>query len=137
MRVIVQGLAGLLIAMPVAAQDIALGRIEYMANCAQCHGVAGKGDGVIASYMTPAPSDLTALARRTGGTFLADQVYATIEAGRRSGPHGTRDMPAWGDRYSVDAAQAYGFTYTPEEQVAFIHRRITALVAYVATLQEP
>jgi hypothetical protein len=35
----------------------------------------------------------------------------------------------------VEAAEAYGFTYTPEEQTAFIHERIRALVHYIATLQ--
>jgi mono/diheme cytochrome c family protein len=119
------------------SQDIALGRAEYMANCAQCHGIGGKGDGVIAGYLTTPPSDLTTLARRHGGALPEALVYGTIEAGRRTGPHGNREMPAWGDRYSVEAAQAYGFTYTPEEQAAFIHRRIGALVDFLATLQEP
>jgi mono/diheme cytochrome c family protein len=120
-----------------SAQDVAFGRAEYMANCAQCHGIDGKGDGVIAGYLTTAPSDLTALARRNGGALPEEQLYATIQGGRRTGPHGTREMPAWGDRYSVEAAQAMGFTYTPEEQAAFIHGRITALIDYIATLQEP
>jgi mono/diheme cytochrome c family protein len=119
------------------AQDAALGRVEYMANCAQCHGIDGRGDGVIAGYLTTPPSDLTTLASRSGGALPKAALYATIEGGRRTGPHGTREMPAWGDRYSVEAAQAYGFTYTPAEQAAFIHRRIEALLAYLATIQEP
>jgi mono/diheme cytochrome c family protein len=119
------------------AADLALGRAEFMANCAQCHGIDGRGDGIIAGYLTTAPTDLTRLARANGGVLPRDALYATIEGGPEPGPHGTREMPAWGDRYSVEAAEAMGFTYTPAEQTAFIHRRITALLDYIATLQEP
>jgi mono/diheme cytochrome c family protein len=129
----------LMVALPgaVLAQDVALGRVEYMANCAQCHGVGGKGDGVLAGYLTTPPPDLTGLAAGNGGSLPRQAVYETIAGGRRTGPHGTREMPAWGDRYSVEAAQAYGFTYTPEEQTAFIHSRIEALIDYLETLQQP
>jgi mono/diheme cytochrome c family protein len=129
----------LLLGAPIvgSAQDLALGRVEYMANCAQCHGIGGRGDGVIAGYLTMPPADLTALARGSGGMLREDEIYATIEGSRRPGPHGTREMPAWGERYSVEAAEAYGFTYTPAEQTDFIHRRISALVDYVVSLQEP
>jgi mono/diheme cytochrome c family protein len=132
------GLAAALALAPLAAPaaDVALGRAEFMANCAQCHGVGGRGDGVIAGYLTVAPSDLTGLARANGGLLPREAIYATIAGGPEPGPHGTREMPAWGDRYSVEAAQALGFTYTPGEQAAFIHRRIVALVDYLATLQE-
>jgi mono/diheme cytochrome c family protein len=127
------------LAAPLAAPaaDVALGRAEFMANCAQCHGIGGKGDGIIAGYLTAVPSDLTVLARANGGALPREALYATIAGGSEPGPHGTREMPAWGDRYSVEAAQAMGFTYTPAEQAAFIHRRITALVDYLATVQEP
>jgi len=134
---IVAGLAVAGLPVAVAAQDLGLGRAEYMANCAQCHGIDGRGDGVIAGYMTTPPSDLTMLTRQHDGTLPRSALYATIEGGRRTGPHGTREMPSWGDRYSVEAAQAFGFTYTPREQAAFIHRRIIALIDYIATLQAP
>ena len=132
-------LATALAVAPLAASaaDSALGRSEFMANCAQCHGVDGKGDGIIAGYLTTAPSDLTGLARANAGALPRDALYATIAGGTEPGMHGTREMPAWGDRYSVEAAQAMGFTYTPAEQAAFIHRRIIALLDYLATIQEP
>jgi mono/diheme cytochrome c family protein len=126
-----------LVGLPAAAaaQDVALGRVEFMANCAQCHGTEGRGDGIIANYLNVVPSDLTTLARDNGGRLPQDRLYRTIAGGTETGPHGTREMPAWGDRYSVGAAQAYGFTYTPDEQAEFIHRHILALIAYIDSIQ--
>jgi mono/diheme cytochrome c family protein len=129
-------IAAALIVPPAAlAEEASPGRIEYMLSCAQCHGTGARGDGVIAGYLTTPPPDLTTLARRNGGVFPADDIYAIIEGGKRTGPHGSREMPAWGIRYAVEAAEAYGFTYTPEEQAAYIHERIRALVGYIASLQ--
>ena len=140
MHILVSGLISLALigaADEAAAQDAGTGRREFMANCAQCHGVRGGGDGVIAGYLNTPPSDLTRIQRDNGGVFPFEQVYMMIEGTGRigGGPHGSPAMPAWGDRYSVEAAQAYGFTYTPAEQTAYIHRRLLALVDYVASLQ--
>jgi mono/diheme cytochrome c family protein len=132
-------LAGALVAVPAlaSAQGADLGRIEYMSNCAQCHGIEAKGDGIIAEYLTVAPPDLTTIQRDNDGVFPFRWLYEVIEGGRVSGPHGTREMPAWGDRYAADAPQALGLPYSPLERDAYIHGRILALIDYIATLQEP
>src|SRR5581483_10526801 len=50
---------------PVAARPaatvatIAKGRQVYEANCVQCHGPSGKGDGYGAPFLVPPPRDLT------------------------------------------------------------------------------
>lgn len=70
----------------------------YLANCAACHGPAGKGDGPLASDLDPRPSDLTQIARRNDGVFDYRAVMAMIDG--YNAPH--RDMP----RYSNMLAQA-------------------------------
>lgn len=120
---------------PLAAQEADVGRIEFMANCAQCHGLEGRGDGVIASYLTVPPSDLTGLAAANDGVFPFEEVYAAIAGGKRSPAHGTREMPAWGDRYAVEAMQYFGLPYSPEERDAFIHGQILALIRHLETIQ--
>lgn len=119
-----------------SAQEPDIGRIEFMANCAQCHGMEGRGDGVIAGYLTVPASDLTGLAAANGGTFPFEDVYESIAGGKRSEAHGTREMPAWGDRYAVEAMQYFGLPYSPEERDAFIHGQITALITYIEGIQE-
>lgn len=41
-------------------RDVATGRILYAANgCGVCHGPQGRGDGALASTLTPRPRDFT------------------------------------------------------------------------------
>jgi mono/diheme cytochrome c family protein len=121
---------------PATAQDGAdLGRREYMAGCAVCHGLEGRGDGVMAPYLTlPAP-DLTAIARDNGGIFPAGLIAEIIEGGGSIAVHGTSEMPAWGDRYSAEAYHMLGWPHEPEERAAFVRARILALVEYLASIQ--
>jgi mono/diheme cytochrome c family protein len=69
------------------------GKVSYTAHCAACHGVSGLGDGMVAQYLTVAPTDLTRLA--TEGDFPFEDVYDAID-GRVVPGHGTREMPVWG-----------------------------------------
>jgi mono/diheme cytochrome c family protein len=112
-----------------------IGRIEFMAGCAQCHGISGRGDGVIADYLTVELPDLTTIERENEGVFPAGVLYEIIEGGMGTGAHGTREMPAWGDRYSVDAYAVLGWPHEPEERAAFVRSRILALVEYIASIQ--
>jgi mono/diheme cytochrome c family protein len=121
-------------ASAAAAQEPDLGRIEFMANCAQCHGTGGKGDGVIAGYLTVPPPDLTVIQRDNDGVFPEGVLYEIIEGGGSTDVHGSREMPAWGDRFSADAYLQLG-PLAPEERDAFIRERIEALVGYIARLQ--
>jgi mono/diheme cytochrome c family protein len=119
------------------AQRAELGRIEFMTNCAQCHGIEGKGDGVMAAYLTTPPADLTAIQEANDGVFPFEWLYETIEGTRIGGAHGTREMPAWGERYAADAPWVLGLPYSPQERDAFIHTRILALIDYIARIQAP
>ena len=139
MRAAALGVALTMAAGGAAAQDggadPGLGRSEYLALCAQCHGLQGEGDGIIAQYLTTQPPDLTAIQARNGGVFPFQDIYDVIIGGAETGPHGTREMPAWGNRYAAEAPWVLGWQHTAEERDAFIRSRVLALVAYLATIQ--
>ena len=51
-----------LVSGPAFAQskgDAKAGKLKYDANCAGCHGAAGKGDGPAAAALNPKPGDMT------------------------------------------------------------------------------
>lgn len=78
-----------------------VGRIIYARYCATCHGVAGKGDGVLAGQLVKRPIDLTQLAKKNKGEFPFDKVAASIDGRNTPRAHGTSDMPAWGQVFSL------------------------------------
>ena len=45
--------------IPADGKSLAAGRDVYTANCADCHGAAGKGDGKMAKDLKKRPPDLT------------------------------------------------------------------------------
>jgi mono/diheme cytochrome c family protein len=128
--------AGLLIAAAGAAAPAAMvdpGKSEYDVSCAVCHGVAGKGDGPYKTALTKAPSDLTQLAKQNGGTYPFNRVYEAIDGRKAVGAHGTRDMPIWGQRYQVAAAEYY--VDLPYDPNVYVRGRVLALTEYVHRLQ--
>lgn len=105
------------------------GRQLYAANCAQCHGPAGKGGGPQAAGLSPAPSDLTQLA--DGGTFPRAEVLSTIDGYHRAQLPG-QQMPEFGALLSgetvpVDTGDGV-MTPTP--------RPLAALLAYLESIQD-
>ena len=119
------------------AQDASVGQSEFMNSCAQCHGVAGKGDGVMAGFLATRAPDLTQLQKTNGGVFPFARVYNVVNGEMPVGPHGSREMPAWGRRYAERTPEMLGFEFTAEDQQIFVRGRILALVEYISTLQEP
>ena len=78
------------------AQDIVVGKTEYLSSCAACHGEDAKGDGVLRSVLKVPPADLTMLARRNDGHFPIAAVTEVIDGRTFIAAHGTREMPIWG-----------------------------------------
>jgi mono/diheme cytochrome c family protein len=109
---------------------IAGGEIEYQNYCAVCHGIDGRGQGIMSKYLTVRPTDLTQIAKKSGGAFPFWQVYRTIDGGEEVRGHGTRDMPVWGDRFR---AQAGGNDSGSRAQAA---GRLLGLVFYLQHIQE-
>ena len=78
-----------------SAATIATGRKLYEANCVQCHGSTGQGDGYGAPFLVPPPRDFTAgqFKFRTTSSGLMptdDDLFRTISRGA----NGT-GMPPW------------------------------------------
>jgi mono/diheme cytochrome c family protein len=87
------------------AQDFDAGKSEYQSSCETCHGEDGKGKGPLSAQLKVPPADLTVLAKKNNGVFPVMSVYEVID-GRQAIPgHGTRDMPIWGNRYTVEQSQ--------------------------------
>jgi len=106
-----------------SAQDD-VGKMQYQASCAACHGADAKGDGPVSKELKTRPTDLTVLAKNNSGVFPYDRVYQMID-GRNTtvASHGTREMPIWGYRFGP--AQAYRFK-----------ARVLAVIDYLKTVQE-
>ena len=109
------------------------GRQEYLNSCAVCHGADGKAQTQAMDILKVAPPDLRQLSKKNGGVFPMARVYETIDGRVDVKSHGTRDMPIWGQRYSVEAAPMYD-DYQFNAEVA-ARGRILGLIDYLYRIQ--
>ena len=116
-----------------AAEKIDLGKQEYNASCAVCHGPTGKGDGSYGELLKTRAADLTVLSRNNGGVFPVARVYDVIDGRQAVKTHGDRDMPIWGTRYSAKAAEYY--VDVPYDAEGLVRARILTLIDYLYRLQ--
>ena len=111
-----------------------LGKKEYDLQCAVCHGMDAKGDGVFNQVLKVVPPDLTVLSKKNGGVFPAERISGVIDGRVEIASHGPRDMPIWGTRYSVDAAKQFvDFSYGEE---TYIRARVLRLMDYLYRIQQ-
>ena len=123
---------------PAMAQDEPIediGKEEFIRSCAACHGEGGKGDGLVAELLLVKPPDLTSIAKRHGGEFPASWVYRIIDGRNELRPHGSMEMPIWGDRYRADALRGLTLPLNVGAD-AIVHGRILSLVFYLELIQE-
>lgn len=116
-------------ALPLAAEKRASamsGRDLYLAYCASCHGMEGRGDGPAAEAMRMRPADLTALKRTRGGSFPKARVERLLGGLEGFPAHGGKKMPVWGPVF-VPLSPADGHA------AALIDR----LVRYLESIQQP
>jgi len=112
------------------AEVIAGGELEYQNYCAVCHGVDGKGQGIMGKFLTVRPADLTRIRNKSGGSFPFWHIYRVLDGKQEVGAHGTREMPIWGDRFRT---QAGGSDPGSRAQAA---GRLLGLVFYLQHIQE-
>lgn len=110
---------------------IDVGKGEYNAACASCHGLQGLGDGPAAEQMKVRVPDITGLAKANQGVFPFDRVYQIIDGRTEIKSHGSRDMPIWGQSFRRQSS-AYFVTGDSESAA---RSRILALTEYVYRLQ--
>lgn len=85
--------------IPIRAQDADKGEVEFLLNCAGCHGADGKGSGPQSTKLDAKPTDLTLLAKHNHGTFDAGAIYQKIDGRKDRSSHHNADMPIWGCRH--------------------------------------
>jgi mono/diheme cytochrome c family protein len=127
---------GLALGMSGAVCAQITGAEEYANSCAQCHGVAGTGDGPLAGYLNTQMPDLTRIQSENGGVFPVTAIYRIIDGSETSGAHGTSEMPAWGDRFQFRGARVANPDFRDEEAATYARFRILALIEYLASIQQ-
>jgi mono/diheme cytochrome c family protein len=75
---------------------IEAGRQQFSQKCAVCHGLEGKGDGVLGQHLKEKPADLSLLSKENGGTFPFWETFGNIDGREIVRTHETGDMPVWG-----------------------------------------
>lgn len=111
-----------------------LGKKEYDLQCGICHGADAKGNGFLGASLKVVPPDLTVLAKNNGGVFPAERISSVIDGRVQIASHGPRDMPIWGTRYAVNAAEH--FVDVPYDQEAYVRARVLLLVDYLNRIQQ-
>ena len=82
-------------------QDADRGQIEFLLNCAGCHGTDAKGSGPDSAKLHIKPLDLTLLAKRNHGRFDPGAVYQMIDGRNARLSHHSAEMPIWGCRHQT------------------------------------
>jgi len=121
-------------AIAIAAGPVDVGKREYDAACAVCHGARGKGDGPLREELKSGVPDLTVLARNNNGVFPFDRVYQVIDGRQEVKVHGPREMPVWGNNFRSQSS-VYFNDYPSSDPESSARSRILALTEYLYRLQ--
>lgn len=130
-------------AAAVHAEDADVGKAEFQASCASCHGADGKGKGPVSVQLKAPPADLTSLAKNNNGVFPINDVYEAIDGRRAISAHGTHEMPIWGDRFNPAKSLPHIVDPTydaldPSRDLreVVVRTRILAIVDYLNRIQQ-
>lgn len=117
----------------VHAQSIEFGQTLFQQNCASCHGAEGAGDGPVAVYIQPKPTDLRKLAAGNDGTYPFGIVWDSISTGSLAA-HGTSMMPVWGAVFMEEALPKEIHPGVSAKNL--VEARMLALTYYIQSIQE-
>jgi len=117
-----------------ADKFVDIGKGEYNAACASCHGLQGLGDGPAAEQMKAKVPDITLLVKGNNGVFPFDRVYQIIDGRQEIKSHGSREMPIWGSAFRRQSSQ-YFDSYPVIDPESSARSRILALTEYVYRMQ--
>jgi mono/diheme cytochrome c family protein len=109
------------------AEPLPGGKEMYERYCASCHGVSGKGDGVVAEFMTPKPTDLTKLAASAGGQLSETKLRQVIDGTQTVRAHGDSKMPVWGEVLRADATSPVQETAEPRSKLMLISNYVMSI----------
>jgi mono/diheme cytochrome c family protein len=118
----------------LAAENVDVGKGEYEAACASCHGRTGKGDGPLKFQLANRMPDLSLLAKNNNGIFPFDRVYQIIDGQQEVKTHGPREMPVWGRAFRMQSSVFFE-NYPPYDSESAARSRILALTEYLYRLQ--
>jgi cytochrome c len=136
-----------------------VGKAQFLANCAVCHGTDARGDGPLGATLKTKPTDLTLLAKHSYGGFSPDAVYKLVEGREPARAHLSVEMPVWGCRYESSKVprrkvqkRSYGLAPKPRRQPPettlesllnlpcdpewVIKDRIESIIDYLSRIQE-
>mgnify|MGYP001824743117 FL=1 len=100
----------------------------YAANCANCHGAFGEGDGIVTPSLAVVLLDLRYLAERNDGKFPQAFIHEVIDGRAMRAAHGPDDMPIWGAEF----ARSEGYDAAANARVA---AKIDALIVFLKSKQ--
>jgi mono/diheme cytochrome c family protein len=112
-----------------------IGKKEYAAHCAICHGMDGKGHGAYKELLNTAPADLTTLAKKNNGVFATDQIAKAIDGREAIATHGPREMPIWGTELSIRAPGSGTDRANSADEDEYAQSRILAIIDYLIVIQ--
>ncbi|MTV15461.1 cytochrome c [Bradyrhizobium elkanii] len=132
-----------IVATAVHAEDADVGKAEFQASCASCHGADGKGNGPVSAQLKVPPTDLTTLTKNNNGVFPINAVYETIDGRKPISAHGTHEMPIWGERFNP--VKSLPHTVDPpydaldpsrDMREVVVRTRILAVIDYLNRIQQ-
>jgi mono/diheme cytochrome c family protein len=118
----------LIFAAPAANAEGYNGTELYMANCSNCHGVYGEGDGIVTPSLALVLQDLRYISDRNNGEFPRQIIAEIIDGRELRLAHGPDGMPVWGNAFSRSEG------YSEAAQLRVQHK-IQALVDFVESIQ--
>jgi mono/diheme cytochrome c family protein len=120
--------AAMLAATANAEADLS-GAELFQEHCAVCHGTDASGKGPMAQALKTLPADLTAIAKRAGGTFPAAHIVEVITYGGNIAAHGSETMPVWGKVFSDKGGRG-------KVGAGYSRRAVIELKRYLETIQK-